>query len=221
MRGLGNQGTFLALRDLVRTHSPSFVFLSKTKVTRRRADWIWMKLGFKGCFTVDRVGSGGGLMLLWTDLVLVSIRSFSVGHIDSVVFDGSRSWRFTGFYGNPVVSERKQSWDLLYRLMGLMNMPWIVGGDFNKVLSLDDKLGGSGRRCGGMLDFQACLDGCDLQDLRWRGYQFTWCNNQMGDGRIEERLDRFCANSSWLALFDCWQVDHLYSIASHHSPIKL
>lgn len=73
-------------------------------------------------------------------------------------------------------------------------MSWVVGGDFNEVLLFDDKVGGSERRSGGILDFQACLDGCDLQDLRWREYRFTWSNNQVGTRRIEERLDRYCAN---------------------------
>lgn len=46
-----------------------------------------------------------------------------------------------------------------------MDIPWIMRGDFNEILSLDDKLDGSERRSRGMLEFLACLDGCDLQDL--------------------------------------------------------
>lgn len=87
MRGLRNHNIFLALRDLVCTHSPSFVFLSETRVTQRRAEWIQVRLGFKGCFTVDRVRSGGGLILFRLDSVSMTIRPFSVGYIDTVIFD--------------------------------------------------------------------------------------------------------------------------------------
>lgn len=83
-----------------------------------------------------------------------------------------------------------------------MDLPWVMSGNFNKILSLDDKLGGSKRRNGGIIDFQACLDGCELQDLWWRSYHSTWCNNQEGEKGIEERLDRYCANYLWLYLFN-------------------
>lgn len=76
-----------------------------------------------------------------------------------------------------------------------MDLPWVMGGNFNEILSLNDKLGGTERLSGGIFDFQACLNGCDLQDLRWRGYRFTWCNNQEDEGRIDKRLDRYYANS--------------------------
>lgn len=40
---------------------------------------------------MDRVGNGGGLILLWSDSVSMTIRSFSVEHINTVLFDRSRS----------------------------------------------------------------------------------------------------------------------------------
>lgn len=72
-----------------------------------------------------------------------------------------------------------------------------------------------------MIAFQACLDGCELQDLYWRGYRFTWSKKQVGAGRVEERLDKFCTNERWLCLIEHWQVDHLFSIGSDHAILKL
>lgn len=46
-------------------------------------------------------------------------------------------------------------------------------------------------------------------------------NNQNGADRIEERLERFVANSRWLELFDSWHVDHIYMIGSDHAALKL
>lgn len=62
------------------------------------------------------------------------------------------------------------------------------------------------RRATTNLEFQACLNICDLQDIRWPGYKFTWCNRQSGVDRIEERLDRFYANNKWLEDFRSWEV---------------
>lgn len=100
-------------------------------------------------------------------------------------------------------------------------MPWLVRFDFNEVLLLEDKFGGSGRRSGRILDFQKCLDGYDLHDLWWRRYRFMWYNQHIGNDRIEERNDMFCANSACLSMFDHWQVDHILSHTSDHALIKL
>lgn len=149
---------FLALRDLICTHSPSFV----NKITQRRVERIRVSLSFEGCFVVDCRGKSGGLILFWHNSVSVFIQSFSMGHIDSVIIEGSRYWRFIGFYGNPRAADRCQSWELLCRLSDMNGMPWLVGGNFNEILFNEDKIGGANRRSGAMIEFQGRLDGCEL-----------------------------------------------------------
>ncbi|KAM7258105.1 hypothetical protein ACFE04_013846 [Oxalis oulophora] len=63
----------------------------------------------------------------------------TAAHIDVVV---GESWRCTGFYGNPVASLRKHSWLHLQNLKSASNLPWLVGGDFNEILSNEEKWGG-------------------------------------------------------------------------------
>lgn len=43
--------------------------------------------------------------------------SFSHGHINCLVCKNVINWHFTGFYGSPDASCRKDSWMLLRRLM--------------------------------------------------------------------------------------------------------
>ncbi|XP_073025074.1 uncharacterized protein [Primulina eburnea] len=114
--GLGNQRAFRELKRLVTEKKPTLLFLSETR--RRNINSVqWkMLLGFMGCFTMDCVGRSGGLCLLWMDSLSVSITSFSTGHIDFIVTEGNKRWRFTGFYGNPNASNRLHSWELLRRL---------------------------------------------------------------------------------------------------------
>lgn len=69
------------LWDATCLNSPSFVFLSETKLNQRRAKRLRIQLGFLGCFTMDCRGFSGGLILIWVQLVSVTIRPFSRGHI--------------------------------------------------------------------------------------------------------------------------------------------
>lgn len=132
VRGLGNPHSFAALKRLLKKHSPDFVFLSETKIQGFRGDSFRPLLGFSGCLCLDSVGSSGGLMLLWSDRIDVSVLSYSKGHIDArmCMTDGFR-WRFTGFYGDPVGGKHRESWELLRRLRAIDSLLWLCGGDFN------------------------------------------------------------------------------------------
>ena len=56
----------------------------------------------------------GGLALLWSNDVKISINNYSRFHIDGDISDGAGvSWSFTGFYGDPVTANRVHSWQLL------------------------------------------------------------------------------------------------------------
>lgn len=75
----------------------------------------------------------------------MNIQSYSKGHFDCIVKYEEKSWRFTGFYGNPVAPLRKVSWQFLRRLAGIYELkfiPWIVGGDFYEILFESEKVGG-------------------------------------------------------------------------------
>lgn len=94
---------------------------------------------------------GDGLALLWNKDVQIDIRSFNKFHIDTMVNkSNAHSWRFTGFYGDPIPSKRGDSWVLLERLA----IPRLVGGDFNSILMKRKKgVGGSDKCVSDMMEF--------------------------------------------------------------------
>lgn len=205
----------------MRRLSPSFVFLCETRIPQKKADEFKVRLSFSRCFSVSSNGASGGMILFWDNDLVVTIRSFSEAHIDSFIQENGGTWRFTGLYGNQKANLRSHSRILLRRLAESDDLPWVVGEDFNEILVPEDKIGGRKRQVGAMMEFRSCLDVCDLHDMRWKGYRFTWCNQQSGDSQIEERLDRFCANSRWLAEFSSWEVEHVSLVGSDHLPLRL
>lgn len=87
------------------------------------------------------------IALFWQSDWKVDIKSFGPGHIDSFVHDADGLlWRFTRFYGNPNRSLHHFSWELLRRLHSLSSLLWVIGGDFNEIIHLSEKAGGSDRR---------------------------------------------------------------------------
>ncbi|KAL8475943.1 hypothetical protein ACS0TY_028556 [Phlomoides rotata] len=163
-------------------------------------------------------------MLLWNDTISVALRSYSFGHIDCLISWSNVSWRFTGFYGNPVQHLRHHSWDLLRRLASLNDLntsAWLIGGDFNEVrLSSEKKRGGS-RRVGLMSDFVEVLDELGMKDLETSGPKSTWMNKRRGTGRVLEKLDRFVANESWYKLFPNAKASNAAFFGSNHRAVVL
>lgn len=50
--------------------------------------------------------------------------------------------RFTGVYGHLEAVMELHMWELIRRLHSLSLLPWVIVGDFNEILKLNEKLGG-------------------------------------------------------------------------------
>ncbi|KAL0460647.1 UNVERIFIED_CONTAM: hypothetical protein Slati_0691900 [Sesamum latifolium] len=220
-RGLGAAATIRKLGDIVRDERPLLVFLSKTKCGKFRIDCIKERLGMFGV-GIPAKGKSGGLALLWDKSVCVQLRSFSSNHIDADVITDCESvnWRFTGFYGEPDVTRRKTTWELLKRLSMQSDAPWLCVGDYNEVLFQYKKTGAL-RQQWQMNDFRLALEQSGLSDLGFRGPLFTWCNRREHPHTILARLDRACGNASWLARFPTTTVTHHLSPYFDHAILVI
>ena len=74
------------------------VFLFETLVNSNKIESLRVKPGFQNAMAVDRLGRGGGVVVLWKDLEKCTVMSFSNHHIDLEIEDEARGkWRMTGF----------------------------------------------------------------------------------------------------------------------------
>jgi exonuclease III len=128
---------------MVKENHPNILFLMETKCRKAKLELLRVKMGYEGLFVVDPVGRSGGLALFWRDDVDLEIQNFSRRHINSIVkgVDGESSWKLTSFYGHPNWSKRHESWALLRYLQSYRPAPWLVIGDFNEIMTQDEKYG--------------------------------------------------------------------------------
>ncbi|CAM8995263.1 unnamed protein product [Rhodiola kirilowii] len=219
-RGLGTPLAIRALKDVVKSSKAQIVGLVETKATQKRCEVVRTKLGFNCCFSVPARGRSGGLALFWNNNADVTVNNYSSFHIDFTV-QSTSTFRVTLFYGAPTPALRARSWELIRQLSTLSSLPWCLMGDFNEILNFTDVSKNALRRVKPMLQFRSVLEDCDLTDLGFKGYKFTYTNRRKGKDETRCRLDRVLANPEWRNLFPDAFVYHLSTFHSDHVPIQL
>ena len=131
------------------------------------------------------------------------------------------SWLLSSIYASPRLEERKLLWNNLASIAPLHELPWLLLGDFNELLSSGDKLGGYPINLRRFQLFKDCLDTCGMVDLGFYGPQFTWVNKREEGHFIRERLDRGFANAEWRSLHPEAAIHHLARTHSDHCPLLL
>ena len=123
-------------------------------------------LKFDKAFSVDGLGRGGGLAMLWR-MDGVSVMGYSPNHIDLLVVQevGRPSWRFTGYYGFPKRHRRAEAWEFIRSLNSQCHMSWCIADDFNDMLSLEDKKGRIPHPDWLINGFKEAIDDCNLHEI--------------------------------------------------------
>lgn len=222
-RGLGNPRSVRALHIMVQRWKPDIVFLMETKSKVSRMEKIKNRIGFANGLIVPSRGRSGGLALFWNRGINLEVKSYSGNHIDAFVreTENPSTWRITCFYGHPETHKRYESWRLLSFLHSQYHLPWLCLGDFNEILSMHEKSGGPVRSQHQMDGFRNIVNFCGFSDLGYCGIDFTWCNMQDGEDRIQLRLDRALATQEWIVKFSGMRVFHLVDSTSDHCALLL
>lgn len=83
---------------------------------------------------------------------------------------------FFAIYASPRFRETCLLWNNLSLVANAHNLPWVMAGDFNELLSPDDKFGGRPIIISRALAFKECLDVCNMTDLGFQDPRFMWTN---------------------------------------------
>ncbi|KAL0395299.1 UNVERIFIED_CONTAM: hypothetical protein Slati_4496100 [Sesamum latifolium] len=131
---------------------------------------------------------------------------------------GTEGWRFTGLYGHPEAARGEETWRLLRRLSQMSSKPWLCAGDFNEILSQDEKTGALQPRRQ-IEDFRSCLAFCQLVYLGVQAISLL--------GAITARLltrcgcARACATLNWQNMFLNVRVSTEAARSSDHNSLVI
>ncbi|PNX56263.1 endonuclease/exonuclease/phosphatase family protein, partial [Trifolium pratense] len=170
-RGLSHPSAIPNLRGLVRIHKPDILFLSETLSYARNMENIRVVMGYDSCLSIDVEGRSGGLAVMWKESSSCRVINYSRNFINLLVEDQNKGdWRITCYYGYPERGRRRNAWQLLRDLCDMSQLPWCIIGDFNDLLSQEDKRGVHPHPnwlCSG---FRQAVNDCDLSDIEMAGY---------------------------------------------------
>ncbi|KAI0530950.1 hypothetical protein KFK09_000499 [Dendrobium nobile] len=223
-RGARKKEASLYLKEMVRDENVFFIGLMETKLSsidRREVDCL---MGNEwDYFHQHAVGIFGGILVLWN----IKLVSFEVCEASSQVIIGNISvpslgtWKIATLYGSRCCKERIDLWNQLEKSME-NSIPSIIGGDFNCILTKDEKRGGKRFLFSkGPREMKSFMVNSDFHDIGCVGPRFTWCNNKEGTSRIWERLDRCIMNSLAMQKLPLVVNRHLARMASNHCPIVI
>lgn len=202
---------------MVVNHQPAIIVITETRVSKERAGRIAEGLPFDGFYATDTIGYAGCLWLLWkkdeAEVFVLSTTEQEI-HASVKVCNSNTTWLISSIYASPHLVERRILWSNLSKVAELHSLPQLLLGDFNKMLSGEDKFGGRSLNLNRAIEFNKCIDSCNLLDLGFFGPKFTWSNLRQVFDLILERLDRCFANPSWRILYLVALVTHLPRVFS-------
>ncbi|GKA80931.1 RNA-directed DNA polymerase, eukaryota, reverse transcriptase zinc-binding domain protein, partial [Tanacetum coccineum] len=127
----------------------------------------------------------------------------------------------TFIYASNDPMERRRLWaDLKFHKGLVRGSPWILLGDFNVALNMEDSFSGSSRMNFVMCDFKDSIESIDVFDINSFDLHYTWNQKPNGSGGILKKLDRIMGNVKFLDLFQgSYALFQPYRILDHSSSV--
>ncbi|KAI3465771.1 hypothetical protein Pfo_022434 [Paulownia fortunei] len=182
IRGIGNEPSQKHLHIFGRIHQIKILAIMEPKVFSNCSNKIW-------CFINQE----------FECKILIDHDQFLHLEVKSQML--SSPFLLTCIYAKCDIIGRRELWDgLRYITDQNESHPWLLGGDFNTILHLNERTGQQG----------------SLIDAGYEGSNFTWTNH-----KVWKRLDRILYSEDWLNLFHTTRVSHLPRIWFDHSPLLI
>ena len=168
--------------------------------------------------------ANGRIWIIWDDSWYdVQLINSSAQLIHCQVKERSKGFQFnlSVIYGFNTIEQRKSLWTDLNKMAQNVISPWLIIGDFNAVLSPQDRQAGAPVNESEIRDFADCVKTMGIHELQWKGSYYTWRNKQIGNTRVLSRIDRAFGNDEWMDKWGHVILEYGNPGVSDHSTMQL
>lgn len=224
IRGLNKKLSFV--KDFLQNNRLGLIALMETHVKQESAAFVSSVVSarFNWLHNYD-YHSNGRIWVGWDpNRWSITKLSASAQHISCSVANLETNTNFyvSFVYGLNNHVDRRSLWtDLINFQQSICSndivQPWVLLGDFNVCLSLDDMNGGSQSFTVGMREFKDFAENIACTDLSFTGNLLTWWDSSI-TSPVFRKLDRVLVNESWLSEFRLSRAHFPARGLSDHSP---
>jgi exonuclease III len=203
IRGLKIPRKQRILNNRLRKEQPDLCFIQETKGTINRMETISKKQWSKyKMLVVEGQQMAGGIFTLWNPQVMNLLAVEATRHtllVNMKIIGNTEVILCTNVYGPQMLEEKRR---ILLDPENLKahssNLHWILVGDFNIIMTLAEKKGGTRILDRDAEEFSAFIDKVDMVGIRTSNCQFTWNNKRINKHQVATRLDILLVSKSIL-----------------------
>ncbi|XP_022852083.1 uncharacterized protein LOC111373750 [Olea europaea var. sylvestris] len=190
------------VHHLIKHECIDIIGVLKTKLNQQKLARI-LRNKFCGWSHTENFPShpAGRILILWdqTKVNLCVLEAApQVIHCEVTCKVTSFAFRLSFVYGFHSIVTRRPLWSNLIDFGATCSIPWMVMGDFNCILSPDEKCNGAEVTPYETRDFADCCLTARLTDLRSIGCYYTWSKNSEGNIlSVWSKLDRAVVDERW------------------------
>ncbi|XP_019244329.1 PREDICTED: uncharacterized protein LOC109224197 [Nicotiana attenuata] len=223
VRGLNKSHKQREVRKFLLKNKVDMIACLETRVRKQNAKDIQRKTGNEWKIEDNyEYAPNGRIWLMWKEVdVNVTVLEKTEQLIHCYVQDKNSAFTcyITYVYGLHTVQHRKSLWGNLKNVQ--LNDPWLIIGDFNSVLNVDDRISGNTVQQVEVVDFQNCIEDIGVGQITKRGGNFTWCNKRDAEIRIYSHIDWAFGNAEWFNLYTGIEAHYMLPGCSDHTPIMI
>lgn len=201
------------------------VIIQVTKLKTEEWGCLKRKIGIWSVEHNHICGVVGGMVVLWDPRrvkyePLANHTHWQSGRISCL--QNNTSFILINIYGPISTNSKRYVWGELDTFMLQdTEQNYILGGDFNTISSLTEKIGGEQTITRARIDFSNWIHRNNLLDIRMNNGTFTWNNRRLGPSYIAKKLDRFMFKGDLTTFQYTLQSNILTLSGSDHFPLLL
>ncbi|XP_021844981.2 uncharacterized protein [Spinacia oleracea] len=222
--GLNRRDKQGEVRRFIASHHIKMFSLLETRVKAPRMGDMYLNVCPSWCFSTNlSCHQNGRIVIAWDpDAFMVDIVLMHTEFMHCFVTPRSTGTGFhcTFIYGLHDRTTKESLWESLKAIADKCKEAWIIMGDFNALMDLEDRIG-STVRTSKIQPMRSCMNYCQLTEVKTVGRFYTWNNKQDGAYRVFSRIDRVLANTKWGDLYYSAEAAYLREGDFDHCPMVL